>query len=248
MQVLPPDENPAMVAVGVFRGYIENVEGTGQTAATSGASSAATGATSQTTAALGTGQPSGATPAYTTVTVDEANQLLTTYPNTPEGADNLLVAKGITAQQALDDPILQEVYGAEFKQRLTETATLEQAAGEEEVAEYGTDQQMKALKVIRSMMGSQLIGPNPKIKKLEDEFNISNEEATKLFESLSNVEFSREQQLDQAKNIIDTVMGSNLAEARAIAKELDVPIDYAKRLHAQATGSTLARGGLMSRS
>jgi len=248
MQVLPPDENPAMVAVGVFRGYIENVAGTGQATATSGASTAATGATSQTTAALGTGQASAVTPTYTTVTVDEANQLLTTYPNTPEGADNLIVAKGITAQQALDDPTLQEVYGDEFKQRLAETATLEQAAGEEETPEYGTDQQMKALKVLRRMPGLQRIGSRLQIKKLEDEFNISNEEATKLFESLSNIEFSREQQLDQAKNIIDTVTGSTLAEVRAIAKELDVPIDYAKKLHAEATGSTLARGGLMSRS
>jgi len=248
MQVLPPDENPAMVAVGVFRGYIENVAGTGQATATSGASTTATGATSQTTAALGTGQASAVTPTYTTVTVDEANQLLTTYPNTPEGADNLIVAKGITAQQALDDPTLQEVYGDEFKQRLAETATLEQAAGEEETPEYGTDQQMKALKVLRRMPGLQRIGSRLQIKKLEDEFNISNEEATKLFESLSNIEFSREQQLDQAKNIIDTVTGSTLAEVRAIAKELDVPIDYAKKLHAEATGSTLARGGLMSRS
>ena len=81
-----------------------------------------------------------------------------------------------------------------------------------------------------------------------NEFNISNQAATELFESLSKIEFSREQQLDQAKDIIDTVTGSTLAEVRAIAKALDVPMDYAKRLHAQATGSTLARGGLMSRS
>ena len=242
MKVLPPDENPAMVAVGVFRGYIENVEGTGQTATTSGASTAATGATSQTTAAL---TP---TPTYNTVTVDEANQLLETYPNTPEGASKLLATKGITAQQALDDPTLQEVYGDEFKQRLTETATLEQAAGEEETPEYGTDQQMRALKVLRRMPGLQRIGPRLQIQKLEDEFNISNQAATELFESLSKIEFSREQQLDQAKDIIDTVTGSTLAEVRAIAKALDVPMDYAKRLHAQATGSTLARGGLMSRS
>ena len=242
MKVLPPDENPAMVAVGVFRGYIENVEGTGQTATTSGASTAATGATSQTTAAL---TP---TPTYNTVTVDEANQLLETYPNTPEGASKLLATKGITAQQALDDPTLQEVYGDEFKQRLTETATLEQAVGEEETPEYGTDQQMRALKVLRRMPGLQRIGPRLQIQKLEDEFNISNQAATELFESLSKIEFSREQQLDQAKDIIDTVTGSTLAEVRAIAKALDVPMDYAKRLHAQATGSTLARGGLMSRS
>ena len=242
MKVLPPDENPAMVAVGVFRGYIENVEGTGQTATTSGASTAATGATSQTTAAL---TP---TPTYNTVTVDEANQLLETYPNTPEGASKLLATKGITAQQALDDPTLQEVYGDEFKQRLTETATLEQAVGEEETPEYGTDQQMRALKVLRRMPGLQRIGPRLQIQKLEDEFNISNQAATELFESLSKIEFSREQQLDQAKDIIDTVTGSTLAEVRAIATALDVPMDYAKRLHAQATGSTLARGGLMSRS
>jgi len=248
MEVLPPDENPAMVAVGVFRGYIENVAGTGQTSATSGASTAAAGATSQTTAALGTGQPSTVTPTYTTVTVDEANQLLETYPNTPEGASKLLATKGITAQQALDDPTLQEVYGDEFKQRLTETATLEQAAGEEETPEYGTDQQMRALKVLRRMPGLQRIGSRLQIQKLQDEFNISNQAATELFESLSQIEFSREQQLDQAKDIIDTVTGSTYAETRAIAKALDVPMDYAKRLHAQATGNTLARGGLMSRS
>ena len=188
------------------------------------------------------------TPTYTTVTVDEANTLLETYPNTPEGASKLLATKGITAQQALDDPTLQEVYGDAFKQRLTETATLEQAAGEEETPEYGTDQQMRALKVLRRMPGLQRIGSRLQIQKLQDEFNISNQAATELFESLSQIEFSREQQLDQAKDIIDTVTGSTLAEVRAIAKALDVPMDYAKRLHAQATGSTLARGGLMSRS
>ena len=246
MEVLPPDENPAMVAVGVFRGYIENVAGTGQTATTSGASTAATGATSQTTAALGTGET--ATPTYTVVTVDEANQLLETYPNTAEGASKLLAVKGITAQEALDDPVLQDVFGDEFKQRLTETATLEQAAGEEETPEYGTDQQMRALKVLRRMPGLQRIGSRLQIRKLEDEFNISNQAATELFESLSQIEFSREQQVDQAKDIIDTVIGSTVAETRAIAKALDVPMDYAKRLHAQATGNTLARGGLMSRS
>jgi len=246
MKVLPPDENPAMVAVGVFRGYIENVEGTGQTATTSGASTAATGATSQTTAALGTGET--ATPTYTVVTVDEANQLLETYPNTAEGASKLLAVKGITAQEALDDPVLQDVFGDEFKQRLTETATLEQSVGEEETPEYGTDQQMRALKVLRRMPGLQRIGSRLQIQKLADEFNISNEAATELFESLSQIEFSRDQQLDQAKDIIDTVTGSTLAETRAIAKALDVPMDYAKRLHAQATGNTLARGGLMSRS
>lgn len=242
MKVLPPDENPAMVAVGVFRGYIENVEGTGQTATTSGASTAAAGATSQTTAAL---TP---TPTYSTVTVDEANQLLETYPNTPEGASKLLATKGITAQQALDDPTLQEVYGDEFKQRLTETATLEQAVGEEETPEYGTDQQMEALRILRRMPGLQRLGSRLQIEKLESELGISNQAATDLFESLSDINFSREQQLNQAKDIIATVRGSDFAEARVIAKELNVPMDYAKRLHAQAKGGNFARGGLMSRS
>lgn len=59
MKVLPPDENPAMVAVGVFRGYIENVAGTGQTADASAA-----GATDQTTAALGDVSTS-TTPSFT---------------------------------------------------------------------------------------------------------------------------------------------------------------------------------------
>lgn len=254
MQVLPPDENPAMVAVGVFRGYIENVEGTGQTATTSGASSAATGATSQTTAALGTGQTG-------SLNQNEVDAFLETYPDTgAAGADNLISGMGISAMDALNDPLVQQAYGPEFKQRLNELMledTMQQSAGEEDVSGYASDQQVAALKVLLGMPRLQRVGSKLQIEKLRKKFGISESAAKTLFESISGAEFNSSQQREIAKEIINRVRGTDLAEQRAIATELRVPMNVAKKLHEEASrdqllsmssvSSNRASGGLMSR-
>jgi len=254
MQVLPPDENPAMVAVGVFRGYIENVEGTGQTATTSGASSAATGATSQTTAALGTGQTG-------SLNQNEVDAFLETYPDTgAAGADNLISGMGISAMDALNDPLVQQAYGPEFKQRLNELVledTMQQSAGEEDVSGYASDQQVAALKVLLGMPRLQRVGSKLQIEKLRKKFGISESAAKTLFESISGAEFNSSQQREIAKEIINRVRGTDLAEQRAIATELRVPMNVAKKLHEEASrdqllsmssvSSNRASGGLMSR-
>lgn len=254
MQVLPPDENPAMVAVGVFRGYIENVEGTGQTATTSGASSAATGATSQTTAALGTGQTG-------SLNQNEVDAFLETYPDTgAAGADNLISGMGISAMDALNDPLVQQAYGPEFKQRLNELVledTMQQSAGEEDVSGYASDQQVAALKVLLGMPRLQRVGSKLQIEKLRKKFGITESAAKTLFESISGAEFNSSQQREIAKEIINRVRGTDLAEQRAIATELRVPMNVAKKLHEEASrdqllsmsgvSSNRASGGLMSR-
>ena len=254
MQVLPPDENPAMVAVGVFRGYIENVEGTGQTATTSGASSAATGATSQTTAALGTGQTG-------SLNQNEVDAFLETYPDTgAAGADNLISGMGISAMDALNDPLVQQAYGPEFKQRLNELMledTMQQSAGEEDVSGYASDQQVAALKVLLGMPRLQRVGSKLQIEKLRKKFGITESAAKTLFESISGAEFNSSQQREIAKEIINRVRGTDLAEQRAIATELRVPMNVAKKLHEEASrdqllsmssvSSNRASGGLMSR-
>ncbi len=244
MKVLPPDENPAMVAVGVFRGYIENVEGTGQTATTSGASTTAAGATSQTTAALGTGQTS-------SLNQNEVDAFLEAYPDTgAAGADNLISGMGISAMDALNDPLVQQAYGPEFKQRLNELMledTMQQSAGEEEVSGYASDQQVAALKVLLGMPRLQRMGSKLQIEKLKKTFNISESAAQTLFESLSGAEFNTSQQREIAKEIINRVRGTDLAEQRAIASELGVPMDVAKKLHREAGSDQLSSGGLMSR-
>jgi len=254
MQVLPPDENPAMVAVGVFRGYMENVEGTGQTATTSGASSAATGATSQTTAALGTGQTG-------SLNQNEVDAFLETYPDTgAAGADNLISGMGISAMDALNDPLVQQAYGPEFKQRLNELVledTMQQSAGEEDVSGYASDQQVAALKVLLGMPRLQRVGSKLQIEKLRKKFGISESAAKTLFESISGAEFNSSQQREIAKEIINRVRGTDLAEQRAIATELRVPMNVAKKLHEEASrdqllsmssvSSNRASGGLMSR-
>lgn len=254
------ETNRDIFALGVQRGYITNLVDKDTTdAVLSGAVSTGEANQAATTASAQTAQALSKKPttkiAEVSLSQDEINAYHSVYPDTSAGAEKMVakfISDGKSYQDIINDPKVNAAYGDEFKQTLkylSEGGIDYSAAGaeEEEADSYGTPQQMEAMKILRRMPMLQRMGSRLQIDKLSKELNISESEAKKLFESLENIEFSSSQQVDQAKDIVDTVMGTDVAEIRAIAKELNISMDRAKQLHQQVSPQKRFAGGLMSR-
>jgi len=211
-------------------------------------------ASAQTAAALG-----GGTPAADTSTAAEGDGLASIrlkIKNDKAGVDKFITLglNNNTSSAEMYDRALK-LHGADFAEKVREiyvpVAQDEGEIPEGEEAEiaklYASPQQESALESIRGMPFLQRASENLQIKTVSSDLNITEAEAKKIIDSLSNVKFSRKQQLRQARNIVETMLGTNYKEVREIAKQLNVPMEYARRLHKEVSTDKKAAGGLMSR-
>lgn len=211
-------------------------------------------ASAQTASALG-----GETPAADTSTAAEGDGLASIrlkIKNDKAGVDKFITLglNNNTSSAEMYDRALK-LHGADFAEKVREiyvpVAQDEGEIPEGEEAEiaklYASPQQESALESIRGMPFLQRASENLQIKTVSSDLNITEAEAKKIIDSLSNVKFSRKQQLRQARNIVETMLGTNYKEVREIAKQLNVPMEYARRLHKEVSTDKKAAGGLMSR-
>ena len=211
-------------------------------------------ASAQTAAALGGGTPAADT--STAATGDGLASIRLKIKNDKAGVDKFITLglNNNTSSAEMYDRALK-LHGADFAEKVREiyvpVAQDEGEIPEGEEAEiaklYASPQQESALESIRGMPFLQRASENLQIKTVSSDLNITEAEAKKIIDSLSNVKFSRKQQLRQARNIVETMLGTNYKEVREIAKQLNVPMEYARRLHKEVSTDKKAAGGLMSR-
>jgi hypothetical protein len=253
--------NPEVFSAAANLGYVEPED----QAAVSEAVSSGQDASAQTAAALDGDAPADVTPvAPTSATIAEGNKLRRTYPDTAEGAERLLnvsLAAGVPIEKSIEDARLKGYKNPAFFS-IFEIATekgqdpaiakmaIEDAGMEGEPdsdVTYATSKQVSALDVIRKMPILQQGSQNLKIRTLSSKLDISQDEAKNILESLDSAIYSPQDEVKIAKDIVDSIIGTDYREIKVIAKELNIPMDYARRLHKQVTGNSAATGGLMAR-
>lgn len=216
----------------------------------------ATDTSAQTAAALG-----GKTPAAVTdTTVDKTQEVRNAYSDDAAGANKMvndLLRKGIPIQAALDDAKAKGYKNPEFisilEAELGTDSAIAKMAIEDTAIEvepdrpYANAKQIAALKTIRNMPFLQKGSQRLKVREVSSKLNISEDEAKTIVESLDTVTYSTQDEIKIAKDIVDSIMGTDYREIKVIAEELNIPMDYAKRLHKQVTGNSASTGGLMAR-
>jgi hypothetical protein len=195
--------------------------------------------------------------AQTVDTVDNTELVRATYSDDVAGANKMvndLLSSGIPIQDALDDAKLKGYKNPEFiavlESEIVAKMAIEDAGMEGEPdsdVTYATSKQVSALDVIRKMPILQQGSQNLKIRTLSSKLDISQDEAKNILESLDSAIYSPQDEVKIAKDIVDSIIGTDYREIKVIAKELNIPMDYARRLHKQVTGNSAATGGLMAR-
>jgi hypothetical protein len=221
--------------------------------------SPAPAASAQTAAALGGETPAAA---EADTTVDRTSEVRAAYSDDAVGANKMvndLLRKGISIQAALDDAKAKGYKNPEFISVLeaelgTDSAVAKMAIEDTAIegepdrqTTYANSQQVAALAAIRNMPILQKGSKNLKIREVSSKLNISEGEAKTLIESLDTVTYSPQDEIKIAKDIVDYVIGTDYREIKEISKQLNIPIDAARRLHKRVTDNSKATGGLMSR-
>ena len=200
--------------------------------------------------------------AQTVGTVDKTEIVRAKYSDDVAGANKMvndLFRNGIPIQDALDDAKSKGYKNPEFiavlESELEQDSAVAKMAIEDATIEgepdsdvkYATSNQVAALKIIRNMPLLQKGSQKLKSREVSSKLNISEDKAKAIIESLDTVTYSTQDEIKIAKDIVDSVMGTDYREIKVIAKELNIPMDYARRLHKQVTGNSAATGGLMAR-
>jgi hypothetical protein len=221
--------------------------------------SPAPAASAQTAAALGGETPAAA---EADTTADRTSQVRAAYSDDAAGATKMvndLLRNGISIQAALDDAKAKGYKNPEFISVLeaelgTDSAVAKMAIEDTAIegepdrqTTYANTQQVAALEAIRNMPILQKGSQRLKIREVSSKLDISEDEAKTLIESLDTVAYSPQDEIKIAKDIVDSVMGTAYRETREIAKQLNIPMDAARRLHKRVTDNSKATGGLMSR-
>lgn len=216
-------------------------------------------ASAQTAAALG-----GETPAAAAAdtAVDRTPEVRAAYSDDAAGATKMvndLLRNGISIQAALDDAKAKGYKNPEFISVLeaelgTDSAVAKMAIEDTAIegepdrqTTYANPQQVAALEVIRNMPILQKGSQRLKIREVSSKLDISEDEAKTLIENLDTVAYSPQDEIKIAKDIVDSVIGTEYREIKEISKQLNVPMDVARRLHKRVTDNSKATGGLMSR-
>jgi len=234
--------NPEVFSAAANLGYVEPED----QAAVSEAVSSGQDASAQTAAALD---------------IKTADDVKKEFPDTVVGAKamiNTVFRKGLSIQDAVN-MAEEDKYSEDFintlKAELEQDSAVAKMAIEDAGMEgepdsdvtYATSKQVSALDVIRKMPILQQGSQNLKIRTLSSKLDISQDEAKNILESLDSAIYSPQDEVKIAKDIVDSIIGTDYRETKAIAKELNIPMDYARRLHKQVTGNSASTGGLMAR-
>jgi len=234
--------NPEVFSAAANLGYVEPED----QAAVSEAVSSGQDASAQTAAALD---------------IKTADDVKKEFPDTVVGAKamiNTVFRKGLSIQDAVN-MAEEDKYSEDFintlKAELEQDSAVAKMAIEDAGMEgepdsdvtYATSKQVSALDVIRKMPILQQGSQNLKIRTLSSKLDISQDEAKNILESLDSAIYSPQDEVKIAKDIVDSIIGTDYREIKVIAKELNIPMDYARRLHKQVTGNSAATGGLMAR-
>jgi len=221
--------------------------------------SPAPAASAQTAAALGDETPAAA---EADTTVDRTPEVRAAYSDDAVGATKMvndLLRNGISIQAALDDAKAKGYKNPEFISVLeaelgTDSAVAKMAIEDTAIegepdrqTKYANPQQVAALEAIRNMPILQKGSQRLKIREVSSKLDISEDEAKTLIESLDTVAYSPQDEIKIAKDIVESVMGTNYREIKEISKQLNIPMDAARRLHKRVTDNSKATGGLMSR-
>jgi len=234
--------NPELFSAAAGLGYVEPED----QAAVSETVSSGQDASAQTAAALD---------------IKTADDVKKEFPDTVVGAKamiNTVFRKGLSIQDAVN-MAEEDKYSEDFintlKAELEQDSAVAKMAIEDAGMEgepdsdvtYATSKQVSALDVIRKMPILQQGSQNLKIRTLSSKLDISQDEAKNILESLDSAIYSPQDEVKIAKDIVDSIIGTDYRETKAIAKELNIPMDYARRLHKQVTGNSASTGGLMAR-
>ena len=193
--------------------------------------------------------------------IKTADDVKKEFPDTVVGAKamiNTVFRKGLSIQDAVN-MAEEDKYSEDFintlKAELEQDSAVAKMAIEDAGMEgepdsdvtYATSKQVSALDVIRKMPILQQGSQNLKIRTLSSKLDISQDEAKNILESLDSAIYSPQDEVKIAKDIVDSIMGTDYREIKVIAKELNIPMDYARRLHKQVTGNSASTSGLMAR-
>ena len=195
-------------------------------------------------------------------TVDRTPEVRAAYSDDAAGATKMvndLLRNGFSIQAALDDAKTKGYKNPEFISVLEAELGTDSAAAKIAIEDtaiegepdrqttYANAQQVAALEAIRNMPILQKGSQRLKIREVSSKLDISEDEAKTLIESLDTVAYSPQDEIKIAKDIVDSIFGTNYREIKAIAKELNIPMDAARRLHKRVTDNSKATGGLTSR-